>query len=120
MISSLPSSPADCSFLIPSYIEILELLQNRNLRPGVISEALSGSDRLLLQASHGGAGREGDEEWTGLSGGDLGGVLFSPVACPIAQVLEGSGETAFCAKEPQGSATLYLKTPKLGHFISQL
>lgn len=34
------------------------------------------------------------------SGGDIGGcgVLFSPaVASPVAQILEGPGETAFCA-----------------------
>ena len=48
----------------------------------------------LLQASHGEAG-----DWTGLSRGDLCGlgVIFSPMACPMAQVLEGPEEIAFCA-----------------------
>ena len=39
---------------------------------------------------------------------------FSPVACPITQVLKDSGETSFCAEGPHRSASLYLKTPRLG------
>lgn len=66
----------------------------------MFSEAPSGSHGLLLQASHGGAGQEGGEEWTGLSGGDFGGprVIFSPpVACPLSQVPADPGEAALCA-----------------------
>ena len=42
---------------------------------------------------------------------------FSPVACPITQVLKDSGETSFCAEGPHRSASLYLKTPRLGQLV---